>query len=256
MDVSETNRKAWNNEARNGNFWTLIVSEKDINAAKKGEPEIRVTPFKAVPLEWLSCLKGKDVLVACGGGGQQTPLLAAYGCRVTSIDISDKQIEQDKAALEKYGLVADLIRGNVLEMPFADQSFNAVIMPQAMNFIEDLELLYKQIHRVLKDGGTFIFGMANPAIYMFDERVQEHRLRIKYTIPFSHTKSFSETELRKRLERSDTVEFSHTLDSIIGGLTRAGFIIDGYFSDDSGSELTDSFVCDSHMAFKAIRRQA
>ena len=51
------------------------------------------------------------------------------------------------------------------------------------------------------------------------------------------------------------MEFSHTLDSIIGGLTRAGFVIDGFYSDDSGSELTDSFVCDSQLAFKAIRRQ-
>ena len=38
--------------------------------------------------------------------------------------------------------------------------------------------------------------------------------------------------------------------------TKEGFVIDGYYSDDSGSELTDSFVYDSHMAFRAIRSKA
>ena len=256
MDICEANRKAWNNEAANRNYWTLMVSEERINAAKQGEPGIWVTPFKAVPLEWIEGLKGKDILVACGGGGQQTPVLAAYGCNVTTIDISDEQIAQDRSALERFGLDAKLIRGNVLEMEFEDQSFDAVIIPQAMNFIEDLRLLYNQVHRVLREGGSFIFGTANPVLYMFDEKVQEKRLKIRYTIPFSHTRSFSQKELQKRLDRNDTIEFSHTLDSIIGGLTRAGFVIDSYYSDDSGSELTDSFVYDSHMALKAIRSMA
>ena len=256
MDICEANRKAWNNEAANRNYWTLMVSEERINAAKQGEPGIWVTPFKNVPMTWIDDLREKAVLLACGGGGQQTPVLAAFGCKVTTIDISDEQIEQDRKALERYGLEAKLFRGNVLEMPFEDKSFDAVIMPQAMNFIEDIGLLYKQVYRVLKEGGRFIFGTANPVIYTFDEKVQEHRLRVKYTIPFSHTRSFSQKNLERRVQDNDTLEFSHTLESIIGGLTKEGFVIDGYYSDDSGSELTDSFVYDSHMAFKAIRRKA
>ena len=252
MNICEANRKAWNNEAENRNYWTLMVSEERIDAAKHGNPGIWVTPFKEVPLPWIEDLKGKEVLLACGGGGQQTPVLASYGCKVTTIDISDAQIEQDRAALAKYNLSANLVRGNVLDMPFEDKSFDAVIMPQAMNFIEDIGLLYNQVHRVLKEGGRFIFGTANPVIYTFDEKVQERRLRMKYTIPFSHTRSFSQKDLEKRVQDNDTLEFSHTLESIIGGLTKEGFVIDGYYSDDSGSELTDSFVCDSHMAFKAI----
>ena len=252
MDVCEANRRAWNKEAVNRNYWTLMVSEERINAAKKGKPGIWVTPFKNVPLSWIENLKGKAVLLACAGGGQQTPVLAAFGCKVTTIDISDEQIEQDKKALERYGLEANLVRGNVLEMPFEDKSFDAVIMPQAMNFIEDIWLLFNQVHRVLKEDGCFIFGTANPVIYTFDEKVQEHRLRMKYTIPFSHTRSFSQKDLEKRLQDNDTLEYSHTLESIIGGLTKAGFVIDGYYSDECGSSLTDSFVCDSHMAFKAI----
>ena len=251
-DIYESNRRAWNAEAKTGNFWTVPVSQKEIDDAREGKPFVRVTPFKSVPTEWISCLKGKRVLCACGGGGQQTPLLSAYGCRVTTIDISDAQIEQDRLTLQKYGLDADLVRANVLEMPFPDHCFDAAIMPQAMNFIDDLPGLYHEISRVLVPGGTFMFGVANPVLYIFDEKVQSRRLKVKYTLPFSHSKALSENQLKVRLDGNDTLEFSHTLDSILGTLVSSGFVIDGFFTDSAGSEPTDSFIFDSHLAVKAV----
>ena len=254
MDIYEANAKAWDNESRRRNYWTLPVSQEKIDAARTGNPGIWVTPFKDVPQKWIAPLKGKSVLVACGGGGQQTPLLSAFGCDVTAIDISEAQLEHDRLTLQQHGLQARLVRGNVLDLPFADASFDAVIMPQAMNFIDDIPRLYKQMRCVLKPGGTFIFGTANPILYMFDEKVQQRRLKVKYTIPFSHTASLSKAELEARRRKADTIEFSHTLDSIIGGLTEAGFAITGFYTDSSGSEPTDSFVHDSHLAFLAVLR--
>ena len=253
MDIYEANRKAWNSEVDKHNFWTLAVSEDTIQAARQGRAEIWVTPFKHVPQDWISGLKGKKVLVACGGGGQQTPTLSAFGCFVTSLDISEKQIAQDRTTLEKYGLKAETICANILNMPFANGTFDAVIMPQALNFIDDIDLLYREVHRVLKQDGFFLFGTANPVLYMFDEKVQKRRLRVKYTIPFSHTRSFSQRNLLSRLSKNDTLEFSHTLDSIMGNLIRAGFVIDGFYTDSSGSEVTDSFVNDCHLAIKATK---
>ncbi len=254
MDIYEANAKAWDNESAHRNYWTLPVSQEKIDAARTGNPGIWVTPFKEVPHEWILPLKGKSVLVACGGGGQQTPLLSAFGCEVTAIDISEAQLEQDRTTLHQHGLKARLVRGNVLDLPFADATFDAAIMPQAMNFIDDIPRLYNEMHRVLKKGGTFIFGTANPILYMFDEKVQERRLKVKYTIPFSHTTSLSKAQLEARQRKTDTIEFSHTLDSIIGGLTEAGFAITGFYTDSSGSEPTDSFVYDSHLAFLAVAR--
>jgi SAM-dependent methyltransferase len=251
-DIYESNRRAWNAEAETGNFWTVPVSQREIDDAREGKPFVRVTPFRSVPPGWISGLKGKRVLCACGGGGQQTPLLSAYGCHVTAVDISDAQTESDRLTLRKYGLEADLVRANVLGMPFSDHCFDAVIMPQAMNFIDDIPGLYREISRVLVPGGTFIFGIANPVLYIFDEKVQSRRLKVKYTLPFSHEKALSPQQLKARLDRNDTLEFSHTLDSVLGGLVSSGFVIDGFFTDSAGSEPTDSFIFDSHLAVKAV----
>lgn len=252
MDIYEANRKAWNNESSRGNFWTLMVKDEQIRKAREGRPEIWVTPFRSVPLDWISGLKDQSTLLACSGGGQQTPILAAFGANVTALDISDSQISQDRAALEKYGLNANLVRANVLEMPFEDSSFQAVIMPQAMNFIDDLEKLYTEVKRVLRSTGVFIFGTANPILYLFDERIQSRKLKVRYTIPFSHTRSLSPKALSLRLSKNDTLEFSHTLDTILGLLTQKGFAVTGFYTDSAGSEPTDSFVHDSHLAVRAV----
>ena len=251
MDIYEANGKAWDEEVRRRNFWTLPVSDESIENAKLGNPKLWITPFKSVPLDWLGPLKGKRILNLCGGGGQQTPVLAAYGCDVTTLDISRSQLEQDRATLEKYGLKATIIPGNAMNPPFSDHSFDNVIMPQALNFLDDLDAVYTQVRRVIVDGGHFLFGVANPIIYTFDDRIQERKLKMKYTIPFADTVSLSRREFERRLAKKDTVEFSHTLETIIGGLINHGFIVDGFYTDDCGSELTDSFVHDAHLAIKA-----
>ena len=102
---------------------------------------------------------------------------------------------------------------------------------------------------MLADDGTFIFGIANPALYMFDDRLLfKGRMKIRYTLPFSDTKSLSEKELMKRIAKNDTVEYSHTLDDILGTLTKLGFAMTGFFSDTSGFEPIDSFLHDCYMA--------
>ncbi|MBR2281372.1 MAG: class I SAM-dependent methyltransferase [Spirochaetales bacterium] len=251
MDIYEANSIAWDEEVRRRNFWSRQVSDSSIDKAKEGRPDVWITPFRMVPQDWLDPIRGKKVLNLCGGGGQQTPVLAAYGCDVTTVDNSASQIEQDKLALEKHGLKAKLIKENVLDIAFSDHSFDYVVMPQALNFIDDIMGLYRLVRRLIADGGHFMFGIANPILYAFDDMVQERRLRIKYTIPFADTVSLSRKELERRLAKKDTVEFSHTLESILGGLVESGFVMDGFYTDECGSELTDSFVHDSHLAIRA-----
>lgn len=253
MDYNLRNKAAWNHEVTLENYWTRIIDEESIDEAKCGNPKITVTPSKPIPLRWIEGIKGKRVLNLGGGGGQQTPLLCASGADVVTVDISDKQLNQDRRALEKYNLKAELIECDMQALPFEDGSFDFVINPQSLNFIQDIEKVFKEVHRVLRHGGIYIFGLANPVLYIFNEKLQEKRLKVKYTLPFSSLTSLSQKELAKRAERKDTIEFSHTLELIIGGLLDSGFILEGFFSDRALSEPTDSFIFDSHLAFKARR---
>ena len=124
MDYASKNREAWNNEVENNNYWTKIVDQSAISDAKAGNISITVTPAKPIPTSWIEELKGKKILNLAGGGGQQTPLLAAWGANVTTIDISDSQLMQDRKALDAYGLEAELIQGNMTQIPFDDNYFD------------------------------------------------------------------------------------------------------------------------------------
>lgn len=252
-DISSANSRAWDREVENGSWWSLIVEEGLIEKAKNGKLELRITTERTVPDFWCERLKNKKVLVLSGGGGQQTPLLSQYGAVVTSLDISPLQIEKDREALRLYGLKAETIVGDVLSLPFEDESFDAVVNPISLNFVKDIEKAYSEIDRVLKRGGTFMMGIANPVLYIFDEKKQEKKLCVKYTLPFSADKSLSKKEYLKRLERGETIEFSHTLESIIRPLLKRGFVMADFFSDRALSEPTDSYISDSFLAFLFVK---
>ena len=255
MDCADINAKAWDGEAENGNAWARIVSEEEIGKARNGEPAIRVTIDKNVPLSWIKPLRGKHVLSLGGGGGQQTPLLAAYGCDTECVDISGGMLERDRIALERYGLKAKLHQIGMTDLSiFGDESFDGIINPVSMNFVNDIQAVFREAGRILKKGGSFIFGIANPALYIFDDRLlAKGKMKIKYTLPFSDEISLSRKQLEKRISKGDTVEYSHTLETILGGLTDNGFAITGFFSDGTSFEPIDSFLHDCYLAIRAIR---
>ena len=50
MDIIQYNQQAWNDEVKKGNRWTIPFSLEQIEAAKRGELNIVLTPMIPVPL--------------------------------------------------------------------------------------------------------------------------------------------------------------------------------------------------------------
>ena len=255
MDSAKLNEKAWDEEGKRGNYWTQMVAWDDVEKAKRGEKSIWVTPSHDIPLSWLGESRDKSVLLLASGGGQQTVLLSAMGFSVTSVDISEHQVEEDRKALEKYGLKGEVIKRDVCDLSFLPQSsYDIVISPHSLNFIPDVVSFFAEVSRVIRKDGLFIFGSANPVLYIFDEKkIGKGKLEVKYTIPYSDEKSLGKKKIKKMIKRKDTFEYSHTLSDIIGGVLKAGFVIEDFFTDESLSEVVDSFIHDSFLAIKAKR---
>ena len=113
MDIREHNRKAWDKQVENRNEWTLPVSAEAIAAARRGEWGLLLTPTKTVPRDWYPTLPGADVLCLASGGGQQGPILAAVGARVTVFDNSPAQLAQDRLVAEREGLPLVTVEGDM-----------------------------------------------------------------------------------------------------------------------------------------------
>lgn len=233
MDIREYNRNAWDKEVEHGNEWTQPVSPEVIAAASHGRWEVLLTETKPVPRDWFPDLNGLDVLCLASGGGQQAPILAAAGARVTVFDNSPKQLEQDRKVAEREKLNLITIEGDMTDLSeFADESFALVFHPCSNLFIPDVRPVWKESFRVLRRGGVLLSGFVNPVIYIFDHRLDESRpLQARHALPYSDLHSLTKEECRQLIEKGEPLEFGHTLADQIGGQTDAGFVINGFYED-------------------------
>ena len=255
MDFMDANRKAWNKEANTGNAWSRPVDDSMIEEAARGDLDLRLAITNCVPKSWTDGLVERDVLNLGGGGGQQTVLLSAYGCNVTTVDLSDEQIRLDDAVLKAHGLCATLHNASLTDLSFlADGSFDCVIAPGSLNFVPSLSDVYAQVHRLLRSCGRFMFSVANPALYMFDQkRLERGVMKVKYTLPFSSESSLSRRQLESLVAEGGTIEYSHTLDEVFGSLCSEGFLVKDYLSSGSDFEPIDSFLKDCYFSILAVK---
>lgn len=233
MDIRAYNRTAWDNEVERGNEWTQAVGPEVIAAAREGVWEVLLTETKPVPREWFPELKALDVLCLASGGGQQAPILAAAGARVTVLDNSPKQLEQDRLVAAREGLTLNAIEGDMTDLSmFADEGFDVVFHPCSNLFIPDVRPVWREAFRVLRRGGCLLAGFVNPVIYIFDHRLDETgELSVRHPLPYSDLSSLTKEEYQQLLERNEPLEFGHTLADQLGGQTDAGFAITAFYED-------------------------
>jgi SAM-dependent methyltransferase len=237
--VRSLNREAWDAQVERGNRWTVPVDHEAIESARRGRLEVLLTDCRAVPAAWFPDLDGADVLCLASGGGQQGPLLAAAGAKVTVLDNSPRQLARDRLVAEREALSLRTLEGDMRDLSqFADGEFVLVFHPVSNLFVPEVRPVWREAFRVLRKGGTLLAGFVNPAIYIFDLDLADStgELRVEYHLPYADTTSRSEEEVRRQVERGEPLEFGHTLEDQIGGQIAAGFVITGFYEDRHGED--------------------
>ncbi|MFZ2358625.1 MAG: class I SAM-dependent methyltransferase [Anaerolineae bacterium] len=253
MDVRAYNRTAWDRAVDEKSPWSIPVGSEAIAAARQGQWHIILTPTIPVPRAWFpEDLHGVDVLCLASGGGQQGPVLAAAGAKVTVFDNSPRQLAQDRYVAGRDGLSIRTVEGDMRDLAvFPDASFDLIVHPVSNLFVPDVRPVWREAYRVLRPGGSLLSGFLNPVTYIFDLRKADDEgvLEVKYSIPFSDLTSLSEADRQRQIDEGAALEFGHSLDDQVGGQIDAGFVIAGFYED----RWTD-FVLDRHIAtFMATR---
>jgi demethylmenaquinone methyltransferase/2-methoxy-6-polyprenyl-1,4-benzoquinol methylase len=94
---------------------------------------------------------GDSVLDACCGTGDLALEAERAGGRVTGLDFSERMLERAR----RKSATVEWVRGDVLELPFADSSFDAATVGFGIRNVEDLEAGLRELARVLRPGGRF-----------------------------------------------------------------------------------------------------
>lgn len=257
-DVFKTNQTAWDIQSTGSESpWVQPVDSDTIAAARNGNWQVVLTPKKAVPASWFGQLTGKRLLALASGGGQQVPIFAAAGADVVSFDASEVQLSKDRLVAERAGLVVGLEQGDMADLSrFEAESFDLIFHPVSNVFCRDIKPVWQHCARVLKPGGRLMAGFMNPSYFMFDHQAMEGGapMQVAFKLPFSDLDHLTDEQINKRVDAGYALEFSHSLDSQIGGQLNAGFQLAGFYEDRWSSDATPlNEYTPTSMATLAIR---
>ncbi len=126
----------------------------------------RVKHLKARTYEWMDIGKGARVLdVGCGPGIDTVALARIVGPdgRVTGLDIDEEMLQKADALAAESGVRAIVTHkiGDVLEMPFPDDSFHAIRAERLFQVLPgpyDRPSVFQEMIRVTRPGGRIVLA--------------------------------------------------------------------------------------------------
>ena len=95
--------------------------------------------------------------IGCGIAGPARVLASGAGCTVTGLDLTPAYCACARELNQMVGLddVIEIVEGDATDLPFDDESFDAVVTQHACMNVEDKAAVYAEVARVLVPGGRF-----------------------------------------------------------------------------------------------------
>jgi len=129
--------------------------------------------------------------VGCNSGGLGRRLIAEKGCTMSGVDVAPKLVELARAK----GYDARVAPAE--ELPFADESFDVVVVSELLEHVFDPRPVLDEARRVLVPGGLLFGDVPTEQGHWGFETIEDHRF---------HARVFTRDALEALLEEQFTVE--------------------------------------------------
>jgi SAM-dependent methyltransferase len=170
-------------------------------------------------LRLLGDLRGKHVLELGCGGAQCSIAFAKQGATVMGIDFSAEQLAYARRLCEREEVKVELRQGDLADLASVRaDSLDLVFSAYAFDYVEDVNRVFRQVHRVLRVGAPLVFSIPHPAFHMIEPYSDE-----PYLIRRSYW-DFAPIDFER-----DGVAFTehhHTVADIYTGLVRSSYRVD------------------------------
>lgn len=147
-------RKGWNAISRAYQDETEIsCDDVHYGALAPGESRLRL----------LGDVRGKDILELGCGGGQNSIALAKRGANASGVDVSEAQIEFAKRLAQRERVRVTFHVGDMEHLRiFPNSSQDIALSAYAIQYVGDLDRTFREVARVLRDEGIFVFSTNHP----------------------------------------------------------------------------------------------
>lgn len=156
-NISNKNSEFWNELCGSQLAKYLGITDSSAESLKKFDDwyfDFYPYLFNHIPF---SNLKNKDVLEVGLGYGTVSQRLGELGANYAGLDIAAGPVEMVKHRLKQIGRPCLATQGSILEPPFPDESFDAIVAIGCLHHTGNLKLAIERCWNLLRPGGALIF---------------------------------------------------------------------------------------------------
>ena len=167
----------------------------------------------------LGDLKGKRVLELGCGGAQCSIAFAKQGATAIGVDFSAEQLAFARRLCDREEVRIELHLSDLADLAFlrAD-TIDLVFSAYAFGYVEDLNRVFRQVHRVLKVGAPLVFSLPHPVYDMLDDDALDPLL-VRHSY-------FDRSPIEYEHNGIAFTDYHHTIADLYMSLTRASYRVD------------------------------
>ncbi len=118
----------------------------------------------------LGDVAGRRVLEVGAGAAQCSRWLVAHGAQVVATDVSGGMLGESRALDAALGADTPVVQADARVLPFAGRSFDIAFTAfGAIPFVADADRVHREVARVLRPGGSWVFSVTHPVRWAFPD---------------------------------------------------------------------------------------
>jgi ubiquinone/menaquinone biosynthesis C-methylase UbiE len=154
-------------------WWDAAASDyQDEHGAFLGDADFMWCPerVREADAHLLGEVAGQRVLEVGAGAAQCSRWLVREGARPVGVDLSAAQLGHARRIDARTGIAVTLVQADAQQLPFADDSFDLACSAYgALPFVADSAVVMREVARVLRPGGLWVFAVTHPIRWCFPD---------------------------------------------------------------------------------------